>query len=271
VERGDRVLLTGFTNRAVDNALEALREQGFEEVQRVGTATGIREDMLDVRMDTEGEPGELASALREAPVVAATTASCGSRVMREQAFDVAVVDEATQLTEPSALAALNRAERFVLVGDHEQLPPVVQAADPGDGDASGESAAENPLSRSLFERLIDQYPEASVMLTEQYRMSQRIQAFASAEFYDGALRPATGAVAGQSIADLVDPASLPGELQDSVAFIDPDGERVGNTNPTGSRPRGRDRRGVSRGGRRGRRHRRDRAVPRAGRRDQPPG
>ncbi|ERH05782.1 MAG: superfamily I DNA and RNA helicase [Halonotius sp. J07HN4] len=232
VDRGDRVLLTGFTNRAVDNALEALREQGFEEIQRVGTATGIREDMLDVRMDTEGEPGELASALREAPVVAATTASCGSRVMREQAFDVAVVDEATQLTEPSALAALNRAERFVLVGDHEQLPPVVQAADPGDTEVNGEPAEENPLSRSLFERLIDRYPEASVMLTDQYRMSQRIQAFASAEFYDGALRPATGAVAGQSITDLVDPASLPAALQDSVAFIDPDGERVGNTNPT---------------------------------------
>ena len=231
VDRGDRVLLTGFTNRAVDNALEALREQGFEEIQRVGTATGIREDMLDVRMDTEGEPGELASALREAPVVAATTASCGSRVMREQAFDVAVVDEATQLTEPSALAALNRAERFVLVGDHEQLPPVVQAADPGDIDVSGGSADKNPLSRSLFERLIDRYPDASVMLTEQYRMSQRIQSFASAEFYDGALRPASGDVAGQSVGDLVDPAALPAELRDGVAVVDPDGERVGNTNP----------------------------------------
>ena len=232
VARGDRVLLTAFTNRAVDNALEALRKQGFESIQRVGTTTGIREDMLDVRLEKTGDPQTLAGSLRNAPVVAATTASCGSRVMREQEFDVAVVDEASQLTEPDALAALNRAERFVLVGDHEQLPPVVQAADPGDGDKSGESPEANPLSRSLFERLIDQYPEASVMLTEQYRMSQRIQAFASAEFYDGALRPATGAVAGQSIADILDPASLPGELQDSVAFIDPDGERVGNTNPT---------------------------------------
>ncbi|MFB6293437.1 MAG: AAA domain-containing protein [Halonotius sp.] len=243
VARGDRVLLTAFTNRAVDNALEALRAQGFEDIQRVGTTTGIREDMLDVRLDTEGDPGELAAALQSAPVVAATTASCGSRVMREQEFDVAVVDEASQLTEPAALAALNRAERFVLVGDHEQLPPVVQAAEPagdeggadGDGGSDGEHADgaddENPLARSLFERLIEAYPAASVMLTEQYRMSQRIQSFASAEFYDGALRPASGDVAGQSIGDLVDPAALPAELRDGVAFVDPDGERVGNTNP----------------------------------------
>ena len=232
VARGDRVLLTAFTNRAVDNALEALRAQGFEDIQRVGTTTGVREDMLDVRLEKAGDPQELAGSLRNAPVVAATTASCGSRVMREQEFDVAVVDEASQLTEPDALAALNRAERFVLVGDHEQLPPVVQAADPGgEGGVADEPAADNPLSTSLFERLIEAYPEASVMLTRQYRMCQRIQAFSSAEFYDGALRPATGAVAGQSLGDLVDPASLPAELGDAVAFIDPDGERVGNTNP----------------------------------------
>ena len=227
VDRGDRVLLTAFTNRAVDNALEALRDQGFEDICRVGTDTGIREDMLDVQLETRGDPHERAAELRNAPVVAATTASCGSRVMREQAFDVAVVDEASQLTEPSALAALNLADRFVLVGDHEQLPPVVQSADGG-----SEAAASNPLATSLFERLIDDYPEAAVMLTRQYRMCQRIQAFSSAEFYDGALRPATGAVAAQSLSDLCDPDHLPADLRDAVTFLDPDGTRVGNTNPT---------------------------------------
>jgi len=227
VDRGDRVLLTAFTNRAVDNALEALRDQGFEDICRVGTDTGIREDMLDVQLETRGDPNERAAELRTAPVVAATTASCGSRVMREQSFDVAVVDEASQLTEPSAMAALNRADRFVLVGDHEQLPPVVQAAEAGDDSTDG-----NPLSTSLFERLIEQYPDAAVMLTRQYRMSQRIQAFSSAEFYDGALRPATGAVAAQLLSELCDPDSLPAELRDAVTFLDPGGTRVGNTNPT---------------------------------------
>ncbi len=217
VARGDRVLLAAFTNRAVDNALEALREQGFEDVLRVGTENGVREDMQDVRLIQRGDPDRKAAELRDAPVVAATTAACGSRVMRECEFDVALVDEASQLTEPSTHAAINLADRFVLVGDHQQLPPVVRA--------------ENDLQRSLFQRLIEAYPDASVMLDRQYRMSQRIQAFASAEFYDGALRPATPAIAGQTLADLgVDVDGLPPELGAGVNLVDPDGSRDGNRN-----------------------------------------
>jgi len=217
VAEGNRVLLAAFTNRAVDNALEALRDQGFDEVCRVGTKTGVRGDMQDVRLVQRGDPNERAAELRDAPVVAATTATCGSRVMRECEFDVAVVDEASQLTEPGTHAAIALADRFVLVGDHEQLPPVVRA--------------ENDLQTSLFQRLIEAHPDASVMLTRQYRMSQRIQAFASTEFYDGALRPATPEVAAQTLADLgADTDALAPQLTGGVSFVDPDGERDGNRN-----------------------------------------
>jgi len=224
--RGDRVLLSAFTNRAVDNALEALCERvDADSVVRMGTETGVRADMQSFRLDRSGTPAEQAAALREAPVVAATTATCGSRVMREQSFDVAVVDEATQLTEPDSLAAITRADRFVLVGDHRQLPPVVRAEEMGE---------------SLFERLIDEQPAAAVTLDRQYRMGQRIQAFPSREFYDGALRPANADVAGQSVADLgVEPVDLPAERRDTVSFLpvagdegrhvdEPEAERVGD-------------------------------------------
>ncbi|PSP83426.1 AAA family ATPase [Halobacteriales archaeon QS_1_68_17] len=219
VDRGDRVLLSAFTNRAVDNAMEALVDQGFDDLLRVGTETGVREDMREYRLAREGDPSTLAARLREAPVVAATTASCGSRIMRTQSFDAAVVDEAGQLTEPATLAATNLADRFVLIGDHVQLPPVVRA--------------ENDLRRSLFERLIDDHPGAGVMLDRQYRMAQRIQAFPSREFYDGQLRPANGGGAGRHLGDLpgVDTGALPEYLRDRVAFVDPDGRAEGNTNP----------------------------------------
>ena len=220
VERGDRVLVSAFTNRAVDNALEALEGQGFTDVVRVGTESGVREDMQEYRLDRAGEPATCAGRLQEAPVVAATTASCGSRALRTQAFDVAVVDEAGQLTEPGTLAAVALADRFVLVGDHNQLPPVVRA--------------ENDLQASLFERLIETYPDAGTLLDRQYRMAQRIQAFPSEEFYGGQLRPATGAVAGQRLADLpgVSRDALPERLRDGVVFADPDGAETGNTNST---------------------------------------
>jgi DNA replication ATP-dependent helicase Dna2 len=123
------------------------------------------------------------------------------------------------LTEPETLAAINRAERFVLVGDHRQLPPVVRA--------------ENDLSNSLFERLHEAYPDAAVTLTRQYRMAQRIQAFPSTEFYDGELRPATPEVAGRRLGDLdgVDPGALPEYLDGRVTMLPVRGEPGGNTDP----------------------------------------
>ncbi|MDQ2072235.1 AAA domain-containing protein [Haloarcula sp. H-GB4] len=221
IARGDRVLLSAFTNRAVDNLLEALEDQGYTDIVRVGTESGVREDMQKYRLETSGDPGECASQLQSAQVVAATTATCGGSTLQTQEFDVAVVDEAGQLTEPGTLAATTLADRFVLVGDHQQLPPVVQSEN-------------ETLSTSLFERLIDAHPDAGVMLDCQYRMAQHIQAFASREFYDGQLRPATGEVAAQRLDDLdgVATASLPEGLRDRVAFVDPDGSQVGNTNPT---------------------------------------
>jgi len=221
VDRGDRVLLSAFTNRAVDNCLEALEDQGFTDIVRVGTESGVRDDMQKYRLETAGDPDECVSRLEDASVVAATTASCGSRVMQTQSFDTAIVDEAGQLTEPGTLAATALADRFVLVGDHQQLPPVVRSED-------------ETLSRSLFERLIETYPDAGVLLDRQYRMAQQIQAFASREFYDGQLRPASGEVAAQRIDDLdgVSVEALPDHLQDGVNFVDPDGYVEGNTNPT---------------------------------------
>lgn len=218
-ERGERVLLAAFTNRAVDNALECLREQGFESFVRIGTEHGVSSSMQDARFDYRGDPTERVTTLQDAPVVAATAAACGSSVLQECEFDVAIVDEASQLTEPGTLAAINLAERFVLVGDHQQLPPVVRA--------------DTDLEMSLFERLIERYPDAAVTLDRQYRMAQRIQYFASNEFYDGELRPATPEVAGQHLDDLphVSTEELPSELRDSVSFVDPDGSESGNVNP----------------------------------------
>ena len=220
VDRGERVLLSAFTNRAVDNAIEALEAQGFSDVLRWGSETGVRDDMEKYRLERSGDPEERAATLSAASVIAATTAACGSRALKSQSFDVAVIDEAGQLTEPGTFLATTLADRFVLVGDHRQLPPVVRA--------------ENDLQRSLFERLIEQSPDAAVMLDRQYRMSQRIQYLSSEEFYDGKLRPADAEVAARRLDDLagVDPGALPPALSDSVSFVDPGGTASGNTNPT---------------------------------------
>ena len=102
-------------------------------------------------------------------------------------FDVAIIDEAGQLTIPAILGALRFAKRFILVGDEKQLPPLVLS----------EEAAKQGLSTSLFgflKQLDNGYMKdragevsACVPLRVQYRMHEDICQFASSMFYDGKL------------------------------------------------------------------------------------
>ncbi|NJE05748.1 IGHMBP2 family helicase [Thermococcus sp. M36] len=111
--------------------------------------------------------------IRDADVVLTTNSSAGLDVVDYGDYDVAVIDEATQATIPSVLIPINRAGRFVLAGDHRQLPPTIL------------SEKAKGLSRTLFEGLIERYPEKSEMLTVQYRMNKRLMEFPSGEFYGG--------------------------------------------------------------------------------------
>ena len=111
--------------------------------------------------------------LREADVVLTTNSSAGLEAVDYVSYDVAIIDEATQATVPSVLIPINRAKRFVLAGDHKQLPPTILS----------EKAKE--LSKTLFEGLIERYPNKSAMLTVQYRMNERLMEFPSREFYGG--------------------------------------------------------------------------------------
>lgn len=69
-------------------------------------------------------------------------------------FDVALVDEASQISTPAVLAPLLKARSFVLVGDHYQLSPLV---------TSPEAAAQG-YGVSLFRRLSEAHPGAVVAL-----------------------------------------------------------------------------------------------------------
>jgi superfamily I DNA and/or RNA helicase len=50
--------------------------------------------------------------------------SC-SELFSRRVFDYCIVDEASQITLPTCLGPLRFAQKFVLVGDHYQLPPLV--------------------------------------------------------------------------------------------------------------------------------------------------
>lgn len=130
--------------------------------------------------------------LDDARVVCATLTGLDSELLGRRRFDLAVLDEACQSTEPASWLPLLRADRVVLAGDHCQLPPTVIS----------DEAAEKGLAVSLMERLVTLFgPRIARLLTVQYRMHAAIMGFSSAEFYDGEL-VADATVIGHRLCDL---------------------------------------------------------------------
>ncbi|MDK2886618.1 MAG: hypothetical protein PWP54_1177 [Thermosipho sp. (in: thermotogales)] len=118
--------------------------------------------------------------IENSSVVFATNSSSYSEVLKNFEFDVVVVDEATQSTIPSVLIPLSKGRKFVLAGDHKQLPPTILS----------EKAKE--LSITLFEILIEKYPYMKELLNIQYRMNEKLMEFPNKEFYDGKLISGVG-------------------------------------------------------------------------------
>ncbi|HEX9130871.1 MAG TPA: AAA domain-containing protein, partial [Ktedonobacteraceae bacterium] len=155
-QQGQRVMLAAFTNQAVDNMLKRLDAEGFHDFVRLGNERSVDHALSNrllkklveqKRNDNRARPQEthqdtlevVQELLRNVPVVASTTATWssdkyapsslnGAATNHENApfqFDVAIIDEAGQLTIPAILGALRFAKRLILVGDEKQLPPLV--------------------------------------------------------------------------------------------------------------------------------------------------
>jgi DNA replication ATP-dependent helicase Dna2 len=233
-ERGERVLVAAFTNQAVDNVLRRLVAGGMHDIVRLGHELSVATDLRPYRLAARArslaahdstpvgvppaapdspaapDPAALRETLRAAPLVASTAATWSSEMYDETGevlrFDLALVDEATQLTVPALLGILRFAKRFVLVGDDRQLPPLVRSP----------QAVERGLRLSLYSHLLERWGEAAtVRLTRQYRMHPVICGFPSAEFYGGALvaegrartaRLEVDLLPGSPLAQVLDPA-----------------------------------------------------------------
>ena len=120
-------------------------------------------------------------------VVCATLSGTLSNSLRDQSFDVVVIDEAAQALEAACWGAILKGRKVVLAGDHLQLPPTVMS----------DEAAKKGLSETLFARVHAKWHGIGVarMLTTQYRMNRNIMQWASDELYEGKL------VAADSVAE----------------------------------------------------------------------
>lgn len=178
--------------------------------EKAGAEVALRE----TDMATDG-PATLVRAIRRANryhdhagIFVGTLGSADAPELRGLTFEMVIVDETGQATEPAMLQALRHLPagldgRLLLIGDHQQLPPVV-ASDlsapevPESHEALGLQPGDS-LRTSAFERLARLYPERVLTLTDQYRMNATICDLVSGAFYDGRLEPGTSRVAERSL------------------------------------------------------------------------
>jgi len=144
----------------------------------------------------------ISSIIEESDVILSTNSSAALESISNVKFDVAVIDEASQTTIPNILIPIAKAHRFILAGDHKQLPPTVL------------SNKAQKLSHTLFESLIDKYPHKSQLLNIQYRMNKKLMEFPNNEFYESHLKT-DSEIENIKLGDLIDTND-----DDIISFID---------------------------------------------------
>ncbi len=195
VARGNRVLVSAYTNRAVDGIVAKIIElsdtTGFidrSSIVRLGRTAVVSNDVRGVTIDESLSTDLIAARIRKIPVVAVTSAGIRPDLFYDQ-FDYAIIDEASQMPEPFALGVVNHTKKLIMVGDNNQLPPVISHPD----------AQKGGLGISLFERMKTFFeqtnPSAVVMLENQYRMNDILMRFPSGMFYANKLKAGTQTVA----------------------------------------------------------------------------
>ena len=197
------ILLLAYTNRAVDEICNMLSEHELDYI-RIGNEYSCdpkySDHLLQEVLDENTTLNSIKSTLSEAQIIVATTSTMNSRsaLFNIKHFDLVIIDEASQILEPNIVGILTARQeegraidRFILVGDHKQLPAVVQQQ----GEANVEetsSVLENihlsSCANSLFERLILNERAAGRTdfigtLHKQGRMHPDIADFANRKFY----------------------------------------------------------------------------------------
>lgn len=179
VKEGKKVLITASTHTAINNALQkASTLSKYPHIIKVGKSHQKQ------NLNSKGSTAKNITDFRKSDydnnskgiIVGATCYSPQTKKLEFMDWDVIIVDEAGQLSVPLAMAAMVRGKKYIFIGDHQQLPPII---------AEGQS---DPIfSKSVFEVLFKHAP--GIMLDTTYRMNEAINRFPSNQFYNGKLKP----------------------------------------------------------------------------------
>jgi superfamily I DNA and/or RNA helicase len=179
--------LTAYTHRAVDEICSMLEENG-QDYLRLGSEAScdprFAHRLLSSAFSEKPKLSDIRQRLESVPIVVSTTLTLMTRpfLLSLKHFSLCIVDEASQILEPYIVGLLSSdsIDRFILIGDHKQLPAVVAQPD--------DDPRLHGCRLSLFERLLRQEREAgrtafTGILQRQGRMHPDIAAFPNELFY----------------------------------------------------------------------------------------
>lgn len=196
------ILLLSYTNRAVDEICAMLTDSGIAERTpfiRIGNELSCDKRfvpyLLKYSLDDCPKLTDIQQKMARTRIFVGTTTTINNRLnlFTLKHFQLAIIDEASQILEPDLIGILsarhqqhNAIDKFVLVGDYKQLPAIAQQ--------SAEEAAVTDLllrnigledcRNSLFERLYKSSPDTCrSILHKQGRMHPAIAEFPNQTFY----------------------------------------------------------------------------------------
>jgi DNA replication ATP-dependent helicase Dna2 len=196
----EQIILLAYTNRAVDEICEAIHDFAENDYLRMGSKYSSDERfegrMFSVLSEKVNNRKDLLDIISGHRIVISTVATLLSRpqILKHKNFSTAIIDEASQILEPMMVGILPHFKRFILIGDHKQLPAVV-LQDRASSAVQDEKLLEIGLynrRNSLFERLYNRAVQndwhwAWRMLSNQGRMHSDIAEFPSENYYAGKL------------------------------------------------------------------------------------
>ncbi|MBN2695325.1 AAA family ATPase, partial [bacterium] len=183
-----RVLITSQSNVAVDNALERIIKSSFIDNKLIiRYASKTSEVKVSNFLKSYISIGDVKDNKQ---IVGVTTMGImGIGLNKLGKFDLAIVDEAGRATFPEILPALLKTDKVIIVGDHKQLPPVVETLPKNILEKYSNGDFIDLWDKSLFEILIDELPPNRVTLLDtQYRMNPNIGTVVSELFYQSLLK-----------------------------------------------------------------------------------
>ena len=196
------ILLLSYTNRAVDEICAMLTDSGIADRTpfiRIGNELSCDKRfvpyLLKYSLDDCPKLTDIQQKMARTRIFVGTTTAINNRLnlFTLKHFQLAIIDEASQILEPDLIGILsarhqqhNAIDKFVLVGDYKQLPAIAQQS-------TKEAAVTDLLLRnigledcrnSLFERLYKSSPDTCrSILHKQGRMHPAIAEFPNQTFY----------------------------------------------------------------------------------------